>query len=65
MQLIEKQCKKKNAVIEHTVTFEIVDEEELYISFIDFTNVNEQQWRLTIAGKPDVGKILLQHIHHM
>ena len=49
-----EQCKKRNTEIQESVTFDIVDGEELYISSIDFSNVNNHEWRLIKTGKPKV-----------
>ena len=37
-----------------SVTFNITNGEELYISSIDLSNVNEHEWMLTKTGKPNV-----------
>lgn len=47
-----EQCERRNTTINRSVTFDVVDGEELYISFIDC--VNKHEWRLIKTGKPSV-----------
>ena len=49
-----EQCKKRNTEIQQSVTFDIVDGEELYVSSIDFSRVNYHEWMLNKTGKPNV-----------
>ena len=54
LQLIEEQCKRRNTKIKRTVTFDITDGEELHISSVDLSSVNNHEWRLFKTGKPNV-----------
>ena len=54
IKLIKEQCNTRNTDIKRSVTFDVVDGEEMYISSIDFSSVNNHEWRLTKTGKSNV-----------
>ena len=46
-----EQCSARNAKLQRSDTFCIADGDELYISSIDKSNVNTQEWILNECGK--------------
>ena len=46
-----EQCEKRKAKLQHSETFDITDGDELFISEIDKSNVNNYEWILSQRGK--------------
>ena len=59
MQIIKNQCEKRKAKLQHSITFDIADGEELYISSSD-TNVNDHEWIIEKIGKLKVYNMTVQ-----
>ena len=54
LQVVQNQCKMRNTEIQHSVLFDITDEEKLYISSIDLSSVNKNEWKVLKSGKLNV-----------
>ena len=50
------QCERRNARPQHPITFDIVDGEKLYISSINVSNLNDNEWIVKKVGKSKVGR---------
>ena len=54
LQVVQNQCKMRNTEIQHSVLFDITDEEKLCISSIDLSSVNKNEWKVLKSGKLNV-----------
>ena len=53
LQVIIKQCIKRNAELQDSVTFFVTNGEMLFISFIDVSSAKDE-WKLSNSGKLNV-----------